>query len=390
MRMRPIWITAVLILTPLTVQAFGPQDHAALTAFYNWWTIGTGAVFALVFYFLWRLKKQETLSGESIEGILWFSRALAVWCLSGIAGLVAGAYGMPECAILFTSVFSTINSVFILLVIPSIDIEPDAPDLVKQIVALSKNKLGIIVGGFMVVAITALGFLLFRSQFAENERIWHWLYVPDILFSLFTVLALLLVFKAAFHDSRRQMSLMVWVVYLTIFLTMLSEIGQTVPAWGLPETFIKQDFPVYYNVAATLFKMLLIMLFTILLYSFEIKKAAEHRVAELLSDEEIRAKWGLEQKETIVLRRLARGETREAIGSDHDLFPPRGQANAPRMAPRKNVDDLLQNKIAPKLRLPNQQQIILLFALENKIIQFEHPGAGNFTDNISGDFPAEN
>lgn len=388
--MRPILMTTLLILTPLTVLAFGPQEQIALAVFYNWWTICMGAVFSLVFYFLWRLKKQENLSGESIEGILWFSRALAVWCLSGIAGLIAATFGLPGWSVLTTSVFSTVNSVFILFVIPSIDIQPDAPDMLQQIVALSKNKLGIIVGGFMVVAITVLGFLLLNSLSLQNNNIWYWLYGPDILFSLFTVLALLLVFKAAFHDNRRQMSLMVWVVYLTIFLTMLAEIGQTVPAWNLPETFMQADYPVYYNVAATLFKILLIMLFTILLYSFEIKKAAEHRVAELLSDDEIRAKWGLEQKETIVLRRLARGETREAIGSDNDLFPPRGPANAPRIAPRKNVDDLLQNKIAPKLRLPNQQQIILLFALENKIIQFEHPGTGNFTDNAPGDFPAEN
>jgi hypothetical protein len=72
------------------------------------------------------------------------------------------------------------------------------------------------------------------------------------------------------------------------------------------------------------------------------------------------------------------------------LFPPKKRANgvgenAPRTLPRKNVDDLLQNKIAPKLRLPNRESYILMFALQNRIVLFGFPTDRNFSENFTGE-----
>jgi hypothetical protein len=389
---------------PATLQAQTAQT-IGLQSFYAWWMLLAGAVFSLVFYSLWRLKQSEQAKAR-IEGIGWFSAALAVWSVSGLFEVLVlsgkmplgGAAGIP----LFRSLFSTCNSVFILFVIPSVEIKSDASALLKNIVGLSKSKLGVALGGIFVVAVTMLLFGLCRLfKLSDTSPLWRLLSIPDILFSLFTILALLLVFRAAFRDEKRRMSLMVWVVYATILLTGFAEIGQTFPMWtalGLPapayfsEVFSgeTQAYFIFYNLVAVVFKMLLIVLFVILLYSYEIKKAEEHRLEELLSDEEIKQNWGLDAKEIIVLRRLARGDTREQIGSDELLFPPKKRANgvgenAPRTLPRKNVDDLLQNKIAPKLRLPNRESYILMFALQNRIVPFGFPTDRNFSENFTGE-----
>lgn len=382
-------LTFFLLFCPLVLAA---QDNEvrAIKFFYAGWMMLSGAIFGVVFYLLWRMKNAEQAPKDKIEGILWFSRALAVWGVSGLLEYFVLCSGLPVQGdigvILVKSIFSTLNSVFILFVIPSVEIRTGASWLLREIIALARNKLGVILGGIFVLVSTGLIFLLLHSlNIDASNPVWYWLYVPDILFSLFTILALLLVFRAAFRDERRRMSSMVWVVYLTILLTALAEIGLLVPAWQPLSAVAMGEYWIAYDLVATVFKMLLITLFVILLYSYEIKKAAEQQIAELLSDEEIRQRWSLDEKEVIVLRRLAKGETRESIGSDLVLFPPKNPANAPRITPRKNVDDLLQYKIAPKLRLPNQQQVILLFALHHKIVQFEHPADGNFTGNSAGE-----
>lgn len=377
------------------------MDEYGLKLFYAWWMILTGAIFSFVFFLLWQMKNKEKAPASKIEGIRWFSAALGVWCLSGMADLFvlqpSSSIAPTVEEILCRSIFSSLNSMFILFAIPSIEIaEADSRGTLKGIIAFAQNKLGVVVSGIVFMVFTLFMYALFRGPlgFSANNSNWYWLYVPDILFSLLTILALLFVLRTAFTDQRRHIGAMVWVVYLTIILTTLAEVSLIFPAWQTAgKTFPDwlnwltlfspaAGYFVFYNLVATVFKMLLIALFVILLYSYEIKKAEELKMEGLLPLEEIRQRWGLDEKEVRVLRRLAKGDTRETIGSDPDLFPPRTN-------PRKNVDDLLQNKIAPKLRLVNREVLILMFAIQNKIIQFEHPQEDNFPGKITGDNPIE-
>lgn len=379
---------ALLLLPCLLAAQEGEAmaDVQGLKQFYAWWLFLTGAIFSFVFYLLWRMKNKENAPQARIEGIFWFSGALLIWCISGIVDVwvlqpqEALAPTIKE--ILFRSLFSSLNSIFILFAIPSIEIANlESRRLLRSILSFAQNKPIVIVVGIVIMVLTLFLYWLLQGPAAisENDATWYWLYVPDILFSLLTIMALLAVLRAAFKDPRRHIGAMVWVVYLTIVMTALAEVSLVFPAGAFPEWMTSATtYHVFYNLVATLFKMLLIVLFAILLYSYEIKKAEELKMEGLLSMEEIRQRWGLEEKEVIVLRRLAKGDTREAIGSDQALFPPRTN-------PRKNVDDLLQNKIAPKLRLVNREVLILLFALQNKIIQFEPSQEDNFTGKITGE-----
>ncbi|AEE48607.1 hypothetical protein [Haliscomenobacter hydrossis] len=375
----------ILIFFPVALFAqdhSGQEDVHSLQVFYNLWMMLTGGIFSLVFYLLWQMKSKENAPQDKIEGILWFSRALAVWCISGLSGLLALHFQLPNWINLFTSGLSTINSVFILFIIPSIEIKPGSSQLLKEIVALAKNKLGVILLGFGTIAATLFVFWLFSIlPIASTDLRWHWLYGPDILFSIFTILSLLLVFKEAFRDEKRHVSLMVWVVYITLLITLLAEVGLTIPAWaGFPLEKL-EVYWILYTLVATSFKSLLVILFAILLYSYELKNAEDLKETALLSDEEIKEKWNLELKEVLVLRYLAAGKTRTAIGDMRELFP------NPRTERRKTVDDLL-TKIALKLGLRNDIALILLFALHNKIVPYLHPSENNLSGNSSGENPA--
>lgn len=375
----------ILFLAPtfLLAQDHSGQEHGqSLQIFYNLWMLFTGGIFSLVFYLLWQMKRKENAPQDKIEGILWFSRALLIWSISGLSGLLALHYQLPNWINLFTSALSTVNSVFILFIIPSIEIKPDASRFLKEIIALAKNKLGVLFMGLGSIAATLFVFWLYTSLgIAATDLRWHWLYGPDILFSVFTILSLLLVFKEAFSDQKRHVSLMVWVVYITLLITLLAEVGLTIPAWaGFPLEKM-DEYLIFYTLVATSFKSLLIILFAILLYSYELKNAEDLKEAALLSDEEIKEKWNLELKEILVLRYLAAGKTRTAIGDMRELFP------NPRSERRKTVDDLL-TKIALKLGLRNDIALILLFALHNKIVPYLHPSESNLSGNSSGENPA--
>lgn len=381
MRKKLFMLFGIVLPTCLWARGHSSQEEVySLQVFYNLWMVLTGGIASLVFYLLWQMKTKENAIQDKIEGILWFSRALLVWCISGLCGLLAQYYQWSNWVNLLTSTLSTINSVFILFIIPSIEINPQASRLLKEIIALAKNKLGVILMGIGSIAATVFVFCLYSSlQVAATDLRWHWLYVPDILFSIFTILSLLLVFKEAFSDAKRHVASMVWVVYITLLITLLAEVGLTTPAWVGFSVAQFSSYWIFYTLVATCFKSLLIILFAILLYSYEIKTAEDLKETALLSDEEIREKWNLELKEVLVLRYLAAGKTRSAIGDMRELFP------NPRSERRKTVDDLL-TKIALKLGLPNDIALILLFALHNKIISYLHPGESN----LSGNFPGEN
>lgn len=365
-------LTALLLVLPASL--FARNGVYSLKLFYAWWMLLSGVIFSLTFHLLWRMKHAEGSPNEKIEGIKWFSRALAVWGLSGLANIFilqqpASSLAPTIGEILSRSIFSSLNSVFILFAIPSIEINGGAQGLIKDIITWTRNKKVVVLFSGIFFIMTVFIFCLFRFQFAltGDDAAWYWLYLPDVVFSVFTILALLTVFLAAFRERQRHMSGMVSIVYLTICFTFLAELSLLAPIWL--NDYIA-EYAIFYNLVSTVFKMLLIVLFAILLYSWEMKKAEEQKVADLLSFETCKEKFELEQIEVIVLRRLATGRTREDIGSDPELF------RSP-LRSRKNVDEILEKKIAPKLKLPNKEPMILLFALQNKIIPYTRPAAEN-------------
>lgn len=360
------WLTLLLMFPPALL--FGQDGVYGLKLFYAWWMLLAGGIFSLVFYLLWKMKTAEGLPDDKIEGIRWFALALATWSASGLMNLLVLhpdatlAPGIGE--IMFRSVFSSCNSVFILFTIPSIEIQTGGGGWARDIIAWTKSKRIVLLVAGLMFTVTIFLFLLFRYQLNVNpaDTIWYGLYVPDVLFSACTIAALLFVFRSAFKDEKRRMPPMVYVVYLTLFCTLLAELSLVTPLW----TGVSQEYAVFYNLVATIFKMLLIVLFAILLYSWEMKIAEELKMSELLEPEACQEKFGLDASEVLVLRRLARGETRDDIGSDPSLWRQPGRS-------RKNVDEMLEKKIAPKLKLPNKESVILLYALHHKIVAFAHP-----------------
>lgn len=377
--------------------AMQARQDSSMDAFYAWWMLLTGLIFGRIFYVIWRIRNQETrFISEKMDGVFWFSWALTIWGVSGLCDLLSQTMSVKMGAIIFKSVFSTLNSVLILFVLPSIEIQTESRYL-NRITALCKHKAPILSIAFLSFLLT-LGILLYLitanttfKQYLSDASLamppaGYLLYIPDIVFSFATILVLLQVLSAAFKDKKRGVSPLLWVVYLTLFTTMLAEISLLFPAWTI---LPPEHTELIYVLSATLFKTLLITLFSFLLYSYEKKKAEEQRLEGLLPAALIKKRWNLDEREVKVLQLLAEGKTRDEIGEDETLFP-RQRASA-----RKNVDDLL-GKIPHKFGLPENnrtQQMILLFALHHKIIQFDHfsddSAAGNFSGAVSGNISAE-
>lgn len=375
---------------PLFAQAHtAPAPGNDVAVFYAWWMLLTGLIFGRIFYTIWQIRNRETrFVAEKMDGVYWFSWALATWGVSGLCDLLAQTTSGAVGTIIFKSIFSTVNSALILFVLPSIEIQSDNQWL-NRVVVWCRHKVSILSLAFASFVLT-LGILLyligraaeFKNYLSDPSQalppVGYLMYLPDISFSFATILILLLVLSAAFKDRQRGVGALLWVVYLTLFVTMLAEVSLLFPAFGL---LSDQHTGLVYTLSATLFKMLLITLFSILLYSYEKKKAEEQRIEGLLPLEVIKKRWNLDERDIKVLQLLANGKTRDEIGEDENLFP-RQRASA-----RKNVDDLL-GKIPAKFGLPENnrtQQMILLFALHHKIIQFDHFSENNTAGNLSGD-----
>lgn len=372
-----------------------PQQEHGMAVFYAWWMLLTGLVFGRIFYAIWQIRNKETqFLADKMDGVYWFSWALAAWGISGFCDLLTQTMKVGEVQnladlshIIFKCIFSTVNSVLVLFVLPSVEIYTENKYL-NRIVAMCKHKSSILSIAFATIVLTlGIFFALIAYSPAFKQFITvpagmlppvgYFLYLPDILFSLATIFVLLQVLSAAFKDQKRGVGALLWVVYLTLFVTVLAEISPLFPAFGV---FPKGVVDLLCVLSATLFKMLLITLFSILLYSYEKKKAEEQRLEGLLPVAVIKKRWNLDEREIKVLQLLANGSTRDEIGEDETLFPKQ------RASARKNVDELL-GKIPGKFGLPENnrtQQMILLFALHHKIIQFDHFSENNIARNVSG------
>lgn len=340
------------------------QQDINIHSFYNWWLLCTGAIFSLLFYLFWKLKSRENAPQDKILGIIWFSRALLIWFISGLLELLLKQFQAPLITVcLSRSICSTLNSIFILFVIPSIEVNQSAHPILKAIIEYTKHKIAVVITGSLVIAFTFCLYFLIINNGLNIEKQQYWIYLADILFSLITILSLLFVFIAAFQDQKRKMSLITVIVYVTIILTIYAEISLTFPSWALSSWFTDSTHALLYYLSATLFKSLLITLFVALLYSYEIKKAVEYQSGQLLPYDKIKARWNLDEKEVKVLRLLAQGKSRKEIGSMSDIFPNQ------RSDPSKSVHDMLPG-IANKFQITNDIGAILLYALHHHIVNY--------------------
>lgn len=265
------------------VKALAENHHAVLESnrkfkqshsiFYGLWMVVIGLLFGFIFLRLWQRKKELNKGKEKIEGIRYFGFALFTWAISGLLSIIVPSdYNLLK--ILLRSIFSSLNSGFILITIRSIDID-NIKDNAGKIYSYISNNKDISIVCLIFVSLTFASALMLSSKFMQYENGYDWLrlnYFPDILLSVLTIGALYVVLDNAFDD--RGMEKMRIVALATLIITLVAQILLLLPFF--PE-FAENGkyyihYTVIYNLFATTFKILLIALILILLYSGEIKK----------------------------------------------------------------------------------------------------------------------
>lgn len=220
------------------------------------------------------------------KGILYLSLAVLCWFFSGLSAYVAIAQNNPEWIKVGTSVCSTLNSVFLLLMLSHLDPD-DLPGRVQILIASGAKQFVLWVGIFILM----LYILFFTEQF------WQGFYFADMVFSGIT---LALLFFSFWFIFKNRVSLVVAIVsWVALILTLFAHIFRALPQNA--QHFLKineLEFEVWSATLMFSYKPLLIVTFFVLIVSW-LWKRLNNANAGLETE-----KAGMQQKHETEVARL--------------------------------------------------------------------------------------
>lgn len=244
--------------------------------FYSLWLCIIGFVFSFIFFFIWRKRKTKE-NRSKVEGIKFFSIASLMWAISGSVSLFIDP--IVDCCsfALFKSVFSSINSMFIIFALPSIEIENNY--LKRHLLHLRRNKVWVYILFSVILGITFYLYNFCPDTLPGDVGVYH----PDLITSFITIILLSGVLSVAFFE--RKMKPMLLLVLICMILTSLAQIGLIFPDSNVFKIGEQRYYLITFEmVSSTIFKTSLMALLLILLYSWEImNKEKSNKEASLVS-----------------------------------------------------------------------------------------------------------
>lgn len=289
---KSIWtIVIVFFASPILSNSTDTYSTNYHGLYYGLWSVIVGLGFASIFYIIWLKKKDDGLSDEKISGIKWFSRAILTWAISGLWIVFSSFFEeLTKADVFVRSVLSSVNSMFILFAIPSIEVNSK---WIKQNIYRRLEDKPIIAFLFGLITLSTVIFFYFAKNYKSDSYDLEYLsYSPDVFASSLTILILGIVLSTAFDE--RNMRIMKKVVYVTLVITFIAQLVLIAPTLKT----ISENNEIYWvaqNLSATVFKIFLIALILILLYTWEVKNAKE-KLSELTSTHE----KSIQQKDKIV------------------------------------------------------------------------------------------
>jgi DNA-binding CsgD family transcriptional regulator len=244
------------------------------------WTIAISLIFAFV---LWNIhqRMQQSEKPRSTQGVKYLSFALLTWAISSITTIIYYTFFVNEditySKIVYFAiiiVLSIFNSALILLAIPSIELEEELPN---RILPRKKKNIGYLLLG-LIAGTGLIAFVIFDKSEGNNND--DFIKQPiifigslDILFALIVIWELVLRKIHAFKE--RNLNFMVSITLILIFCMLMSQILDILPAFSLEleETSL---YLITHSFLHLTYKTLLISLFILLLYSWQIKKEKEN------------------------------------------------------------------------------------------------------------------
>ncbi|WP_422090396.1 helix-turn-helix transcriptional regulator [Tenacibaculum ovolyticum] len=254
-------------------------------------------------------ERAKNVDGKSVQGIQWFSLAIFSWGLGAFLNIFIISFfdvSSNHKIIVSLGVFiSLINSLFILMSIPSIE-HYEKRNLVIRIIERFTNKEVFIIFGVILLMIASVFLISFYSNNQENSSnnvIW----LIDIPISLVVAFSLLQELNKAFKNRGMQfMYLPTFALFTLIIIAVTHRIIpiQYVKTLGYLNTWNSLGV-----ITAVSFKFLFILLFIILLYSWKLLLEKEEQQSEFVK---IKAKKeSLEKDKEILL--IANGSHLDTI-----------------------------------------------------------------------------
>ncbi len=232
-------------------------------------------VTAVVVQRIYKRERSRSDTNEGVKGILWFGWAIFVWGIGALFNCIAveGLSLLPSNkTLIYVGVcISLLNSLFILLSLPSIEYK-GRPNIVVRLVARFSEKefiwlyLGLM-GMFIFVFFAAS----YTNPAISNSLIW----LIDIPISMVVAFALLHALTRAFIN--RQMHFMYLPSFVLFLLILIAVTHRIVPLEAAPTFVGTESWALVGAVSAISFKFLFILLFSILLYSWKFLSEKEHK-----------------------------------------------------------------------------------------------------------------
>lgn len=241
---------------------------------------------------------QRGASPKEINGIKWFGWAIFIWGIGALLNLIfEQGYGVASSSrlVIYAGVVvSLLNSLFILLSLPSIEHNKKRSLVVRLVERFSEREFIIVFGVILLMIAFVFIVTSYNNTEISNTLIW----LIDIPISLVVAVALLNELQKAF--ANRDMKFMVIPVIGLFILIVIAVTHRIFPEEVIAGTFISEHWETIGAVTSISFKFLFILLFSILLYSWKFLSEKEQEETKSLSLAQENARL-LKEREKLLL-----------------------------------------------------------------------------------------
>lgn len=236
---------------------------------------------AFVIHRIYFKEKRRNATKVSLHGIKWFGLAIFSWGIGALLNiiLVEGIQlsANDKIIIYFGVIFSLLNSLFIVMSLPSIEHGGQRNLIIKIVERFTDREVFFIFGGilFMIAFVFLVSFYNNNETSVNNSVIW----LIDIPISVLVAFALLTELNKAFRNrGMRFMYLPTVALFLLILIAVTHRL--------IPDTLGAKYMSVVSwealgVITALSFKFLFILLVSILLYSWKLLAEKEEKQSEL-------------------------------------------------------------------------------------------------------------
>jgi len=236
-------------------------------------------VTAVVIQRIYNKERKRINASARVRGILWFGWAIFVWGFGSLFNwiMVSGfGWSSTHKVLVYLGVLvSLLNSLFILLSLPSIEHKKKHNIIKRLLLRFSEREFFILFGGIMLMLAFVFIAATYVGSGVNNSLIW----LIDIPVSVVVAFALLNELNKAFNT--RNMRFMYLPSFSLFVLILIAVTHRIFPEDQIPAKITLEAWALLGTITAISFKFLFILLFSILLYSWKFLSETEIQQAQI-------------------------------------------------------------------------------------------------------------